>query len=387
MARSLFDFRTPRPSVFLDRWVWIRLARAAKGERYEPLDREALEAVRVAASAGVAFPLTSTYYIESLTTTDPRQRTDLARIIASITSCSTIRRRHDLVSHQMLNAMHLHFGRPAFRPRVPEVLGVGVFWAFLGKQVPLVIHGPTGRVDPDSVPGLSVSLRQMAQWAEVQFLSGARDDELSALRQRGYQPEVTIDAGKDRLAWETGYVEMLADDDPISRVELRVRAQAREFVHEYLDLFNELIVDYALSADRAFGIDPTRPGSARQAIVAFADDIPTLRLATDLKYHLFRDATKQWQTNHLYDIDAVSLAMPYCHAVLADKEITDLLRRSHADEHTGTTILAGLAGLVETLPGLASKAAAIGGDPTGWDWAGHREDFCLDLPGLDREAS
>jgi hypothetical protein len=200
--------------------------------------------------------------------------------------------------------MHVHFGRPTFRPPPPEPLGVGAFWAMLGRQVPIKLNGPDGPVDPTTLPGGPGLLRQMAQVAEVQFLAGARDDELDGLRKRGYKPEATIAAGEDRLAWEQAYVELLASADPTSKDELRVRVQAREFIHEYLDLFHELLAEYRLSIDR-LGFNIGTSQESRQRIVAFSDDIPTLRLATDLKYHLYRDTNKRWKTNHVYDIDAI----------------------------------------------------------------------------------
>jgi hypothetical protein len=370
--------QTDRPSVFLDRWVWIRLARAARGRPREPGDTTALEAVRAAAASGVAFPLTSTYYIESLTTSDPRQRADLARTIASITHCCTLRSRRDLVGHQIRRAMHRQFGRPTFAPKAPEPLGVGVFWTFLGGQAPLKVGTPDGAIDPNSIPGLAGKLRHMAQWAEVQFLTGARDEEVEALRRRGYKPEITVDAGLDRLAWEQSFIDLLATD-PVSPHELRVRLQARELVHEYMDPFVEMLAEYGLSIDRALGIDLDRPGSARPAAVAFTDDIPTLRLAVDLKYHLFRNTSIIPTTNHLYDIDALSLAIPYCHAALGDKEMSSFLRRSRTTEWTGTAILSGLGELVERLPEMSRKAADLG-VLDWWGWTGPGDGFCLDLP-------
>ena len=52
----------------------------------------------------------------------------------------------------------------------------------------------------------------------------------------------------------------------------------------------------------------------------------------DLKAELFRNATKAWTLNAIHDIDALSLAVPYCHAVVPDKEMADLLARSRAAE-------------------------------------------------------
>ena len=103
----------------------MRLASAAIGQPREPSDLQVLSAVRQAGEAGVAFPLSVTHYQETARIAHPRQRADLASTMASIshsrTFCSgTIRLRH-----QFLEAMHLSFGRPAFRPAPPQPLGMG----------------------------------------------------------------------------------------------------------------------------------------------------------------------------------------------------------------------------------------------------------------------
>ncbi|MFM9700169.1 hypothetical protein [Streptomyces europaeiscabiei] len=57
--------KTTRPSVYLDQWVWVRLASAAIGEPREPSDPHVLAAVRQASQAGVVFPLSTTHYHET----------------------------------------------------------------------------------------------------------------------------------------------------------------------------------------------------------------------------------------------------------------------------------------------------------------------------------
>ena len=64
---------------------------------------------------GVAFPLSMTHHIEMSKITNSRQRLDVARTMASISHCRTLRAHKVLLRHQMLYAMHLAFGRPAFR--------------------------------------------------------------------------------------------------------------------------------------------------------------------------------------------------------------------------------------------------------------------------------
>jgi hypothetical protein len=86
--------------------------------------------------------------------TNPRQRLDVARTMASISHCRTLRARKVLLRHQMLHAMHLAFGRPAFRPQVPDVLDTGFRWAFDGQPGPMVLRGPDGiRIVSDAVQG------------------------------------------------------------------------------------------------------------------------------------------------------------------------------------------------------------------------------------------
>jgi hypothetical protein len=140
--------------VYLDQWVWIRLARAAKGNPHEASDLRMLAAVLEAAADGVGFPLSTTHYIETSKITSPQQRLDLARTMASVSHCRTLRARKVLLRHQMLHATHLSFGRPTFRPRSLEALGTGVRWAFEGEHGPMVLRGPDGLVDPATIDGM-----------------------------------------------------------------------------------------------------------------------------------------------------------------------------------------------------------------------------------------
>lgn len=159
--------------MYLDQWVWIRLARAANGEPREASDLRVLAAVRDAAADGVAFPLSTTHHIETSKTTSPRQRLDLARTMASISHCRTLRARKVLLRHQMLYAMHLTFGRPTFRPQPPEVLGTGIRWALIGEHGHGVLHGLDGTVvDPTTIEGMPEFLRKANQLTEMMMLAG-----------------------------------------------------------------------------------------------------------------------------------------------------------------------------------------------------------------------
>ena len=87
----LGDLHTSRPSVYLDQWVWVRLASVLEGKPRGPGDAGVLDALREAAAAGVAFPLSRTHYIETSSIKKPKQRQDLARVMASISFFRTLR--------------------------------------------------------------------------------------------------------------------------------------------------------------------------------------------------------------------------------------------------------------------------------------------------------
>ena len=366
---------TSRPSVYLDQWVWLRLAKADSGEPREQSDVAVLAAVREASGAGVAFPLSSTHYIETSKIKNPRQRAQLARTMASVSHCRTLRSARVLLRHQMLCAMHESFGRPAFRPQPPKALGTGVIWAFTGEPGPLTLRGPSGPIDLATVPGMPEFMRKANQFGEMYILAGPADEEIEHLRRLGYRPEASEEIDSSRLAWENTYTGLLAND-PVSRAELRVRVQAREIIHEHSRLLNELLAEYEVNLAREMGPDPN---VSRRRMIAFADRMPSLRIAVDLKVELFRNATKTWTMNAIHDIDALSLAVPYCHVVVPDREMAHLLARSQAGERCDTRIARRLDELPDILPDLVNHARSAGGDLTGWDWAGPGEGFCLDM--------
>lgn len=378
LVADALDLHADRPAVYLDQWVWVRLAKADLGDPREPSDAAVLAAVREASAGGVLFPLSATHYMETSKITSPRQRGDLARTMASVSRCRTLRSRRVLLRHQMLHAMHVSFGRPAFRPESPEVIGAGVMWAFTGELAPLTLRGPGGPVDPSSVPGMSEFLRKASQFGEMRVLAGPEDGEVEDLRWRfGYKPEATAAVVSSRLDWETTYRGLLADD-PVSKAELRVRVQAREICHEHLRLLNELLAEYRLDLGRVIGAGPAGTKASRRRMVAFADLMPSVRIAVDLKAELFRNAAKTWTMNAIHDIDALSMALPYCHVVVPDGEMHSLLSPSQAGQRNGSLIVRRLRDLPALLPDLIDRARSAPDDASRWDWAASGGPFCLD---------
>lgn len=365
-----------RPVVYLDQWVWIRLALAAAGRPRAAVDVEALHAILEASAAGVAFPLSATHYEETLRITDPRQRSDLASVMAVVSQMRTLRRQTDLVRHQFLVALHETVGRPTFRPKEIDPLGIGANWAFRGVHAFMRVLDPDGRVVTSVDP---VWLRSVNQYAEAMLLAGPADEDLPALREDGYrEPRELESAENSRLAWEQLLDEQLLEYPGVSRAELRVWLLARELSHEYLDLLNGLFNEYRLSL---WAISPTADGvTSRKRVVSFVERVPTLRIAAETKLEIFRDKNRTWSWNILRDIDALSIAIPYCDVVVADKDAVSLVTRAKAPGRHGSAVVSRLEDLLALLPTLTSTAITVTRDYRGWDQVAPGTGFSLETP-------
>lgn len=361
------DLHPDRPTVYFDQWVWIRLSSARAGHPREVGDLRVLEAARRASVAGVVFPLSSTHYVETLKRKNPLDRAEVAAVMAEISHCRTLRSRRRLLDNQMLTAMHDLFGRPTFRPPRPDVLGVGTHWAFVGDQHQLNVHGPEEVLDQARSLLPRDDLCRLQQWTETRFLAGPPDEQIKVLRERyGYRPEKTEEMSRSRLEWEQLLAGLLAENS-VGPAELRFRVRAREMFHEHIDRLIELFGDYGLRLSHLFG-DPNRPvADNRHQLTSFVEAAPSIRLAADLKAELFRNKTG-WKINHLHDVDAMSIAVPYCHVVVPDREIFDLMSRTKAGQSNRTIIVRHLLDLVDVLGTLEERAERLGGDRSGWDW-------------------
>ncbi len=117
----------------------------------------------------------------------------------------------------------------------------------------------------------------------------------------------------------------------------------------------------------------------RSKAIAFTKRVPTARISVDLKVEVFRNRNRRWSWNMLRDIDALSIAVPYCHLVLADRDATSLLRRTEADKRHETVVISSFEKLPDQLDLLSNSAVDAS---TGWDELGLNDgEYHFDAPG------
>lgn len=68
--------------------------------------------------------------------------------------------------------------------------------------------------------------------------------------------------------------------------------------------------------------------------------MPTVEIAVSLKVKDHQNKSKAWTSNDIFDIDALSLAVPYCDIVVTDAHRCHVLRSTHLDQRMKTVVLA-----------------------------------------------
>jgi hypothetical protein len=263
--------------------------------------------------------------------------------------------------------MHQLLGRPMFRPVLIDALGVGAHWAFLGAVAPLRVFDRETKERVEVSDEARRIMCRMQQWMERAILSGPGDAEEDLLmRERyGYRAEATEETGRSRLEWEADFSDLLKSENP-SRAELRVWLQAREVTHEWTEILVETFREIGVPLGRLNGGYMKDAKRRREFLTEFFDSLPGIRVAVDMKLGILRDNNRGWDQNSLYDTDAMTFGVPYCHIVVPDKATADAMRRAKAGQRSGTLITSRVGELLEALPDLEARAALLP-DPGGWD--------------------
>jgi hypothetical protein len=161
------------------------------------------------------------------------------------------------------------------------------------------------------------------------LLHGPTDEELGEMRTLGYRPEALRAITSQRLAQEQWLADnLISDGKDWRRGRLCDVISAREVAIELVDSITEWLMPRGLTiGDVAEGSDEFR---------SFVLSLPSVRVSVAIKCEYHRNPRRQWEENDIHDIDMASLALPYCDALFADKELRDALLRSGVHEDFGT---------------------------------------------------
>ena len=316
----------PPALVYLDLNHYIYLARTAAGlaapNGYDDLHRAATAARR---QSRAVFPLSGTHYMEMYGILDPAQRTAVAEVIEDLSGFQVLLGRVTIAELEIDAMIDALLGSEPVGERV-DLLGPTFGRAF-GMRGGLTIRDANGNDSSASMReevGDREYERIMAEAGlafERAMLAGPPDEEIPVLRAAGYAPEKTRELTERRAQQERDLSGRLDQEDKWRRGRLRDVVSASELTHEWIDQITR--------ATMARGTDigqVVRKDQARMR--AFADGMPSSRVAISLKTRYHRDGRHQWTPNDIHDIDALAVAVPYCDAVFTDKAARNTLAAS-----------------------------------------------------------
>jgi hypothetical protein len=339
--------RTPAV-VYLDQLHWISLARASTGHpqgapyvgvlvylRQAVLDRKAV------------FPLSSTHYAELQGNANYRQRTDLAAVMSLLSGHKTISGIGPIRRAELEQALHHRFGRPA-EPAFVRPIGWGGHFALGEPAKRLRLVGPAeARAQLVQRFGGEEALRrwewEMAFLAEDEILRGPPDSEIEILRRDyGYRPEAFNEVVNARARREQELADrMKADPSLKNRIDDLVGA--RTFYWEVSYLLPEVLQPNAITFDEFFA-------GGKDWLISLCEQMPTVAVIEALaKANHKAAADRPWSANDIHDIDALSVAVPYCDIVVTERHFYTQVTKTPLAARFNTLILPKLEELAEAI--------------------------------------
>jgi hypothetical protein len=338
-----------RPVIYLDLNHWISLAKADTDHRDGARFRDALEFVRHLGDR-VVIPLASVHYMEMGAIADPQQRFAIAGVMEELTGFACIVPRSTVIRLEIdAGLARIVQAEPRFT-RV-GLLGHGVMQAF-GKRGGLQVRLDDGEVVtsqirelwPDGEHEFDEFIRSGELLLDRSVLRGPTDAEAPALRERGWDPTGSRAVAEDRAASERELVQQLDDKPGLRRGRLRDAVAARYLANEVLPLL--------LEALQLHGIALTDIAVDRDAGRRFVDAMPSADAWISLLTARHRNSQLRWEPNDMFDLDAMSVAIPYCDVVVTDRHACRVANVAGLPERLGATVIATLDELVATLGDL-----------------------------------
>lgn len=313
-------------TVYLDQKDWIGLAKAVYSDTATDSQRTVARKLMVLAKSGnVRFPVSEIHVIEASKIRNREQRLQLASVFARFSQGWFLAGRQARLKFEIEKAVATLLGnappRSTFEPFQRDFFWMFGERSFLSECLPFGedrLRRISNAIDPDTLlrSFLAFDDEQVRAVAVEHLTKGAK--ELAA----------RIESRRLRMREET--------------VNMRVRVyscllfiEARGKLQVALDTigreFSELL---GLPDDRA---------------AAVIDLIPCFDVERDLAIRAERDGTRN--TNDIFDVAALTGAIPYCDIVLTDKFWVHICRVSGIAARYRTTVVSSLDELVAQLTG------------------------------------
>ena len=267
------------------------------------------------------------------------QRARLAEVMWELSGLTTILSRPSIMRMELDRSLSDLVG-PADGLLDPlPLLGFGSAWAFgrVGWRLRSDEQDLTDELEGDAL----ASFRFLIAKAERRILAGPTDDEIPALKKTGWDPYAGLRVAEQRALEEAEQAKRFDADPRWRRGRIRDVILARELAIELFDMLREALTWRSLGFEF---LEADRDRSRR-----LVRSMPSSEVSTELKRAAHRNRQTKWKANDIIDIDAMSLAVPYCDVVVTERHRANQLRSAHFDDRMSTVILDALQLLPDVL--------------------------------------
>jgi hypothetical protein len=270
---------------------------------------------------------------------DPRQRSDLAEVMAELSGYRTLICRSVLMRLEVEAVLDAVLGsRRRYAPL--NVVDVGFGHAF-GKVGRLRISNPAlGNDDevragwPGGAQAYDSLLAELQREAEWRILRGPLDEEVESLDAYGYDALSAQRVAQRRAEQEVDQVARFDEDPRWRRGRIRDVIATRYIIVELMDHLQEALAARSATLANLFDDED------REAVRSFVDAMPSGDVHVSLQVEAHRNPQAAWTVNDFFDIDALALAVPYCDVVATDRRRAHDLRNSGCADRLATRVAA-----------------------------------------------
>jgi hypothetical protein len=278
---------------------------------------------------------------------DPSRRSNLAKIMEELSDFATLAARHIVMRLEIEAVLERELGVAPSPPPLVHLIGCGAMHS-VGAAGDLRITDASGddvtdlaraKVGAEAFDQLLADARLAL---ERGILAGPRDDaEAANLRANGWRPDAAVTVAQERADRENELVGILNDDPRWRTGRLRDVVSARELTHELWDALTESLDARGMARVDLF--------SDRRRIRRFVRSMPSAEVVIEMKTTRHRNPSMNWDTNTIFDIDAMALSVPYCDVVVTERHAYSLLHQAKLGERMDTALMRSPEELVDWL--------------------------------------
>jgi hypothetical protein len=344
-----------RLSVYLDQNKWIELLRAENDVRQGGQTRDVLNLIKIGVSSGsLVVPLSAAHYLETWNRKDWNSRHALAAIMREVSGFCTLAPVQKIADWEIERLLLANFRGPNCACEPPDiaslVLGRGVEHAFGSATGRLRILERIAQGDiPEGSP-VQISSELQNLLAKVRSLP---NDAYEWWSLAGFEDSLEYDdwetrsehrLGTERVLQEEGLAQRLSDDKYLrGRLGDYLIAEEMGFACEEINRIafwhganTDLLIKSWLAKGPAYGRSLVEALPTRSCIIA-------------LRKAKHSNPQWKWQQHDQTDIAALSAAVPYCDAVVTERQWAHVFHHSHLDAQYNTRVLSKLDDLLPLL--------------------------------------